>query len=146
MKKNSSDCQSPKASMKATRATNVTVGMDLGDKTSRYCMLDENGEVSREASVATTKKAMTQVFATMKPCRVAIEVGTQAACRADQRDHAVTFGSRVEAASGKRRPSSAHKSSPPAFCEDGPKHCGGGFECVRARDPMGLGFDKSGNQ
>ena len=29
-----------------------------------------------EASVGTTKKAMTQVFATMKPCRVAIEVGT----------------------------------------------------------------------
>ena len=76
MKKNSSGCKSPKARMKATRATNVTVGIDLGDKTSRYCMLDENGEVSREASVATTKKAMTQVFATMKPCRVAIEVGT----------------------------------------------------------------------
>ena len=76
MKKNSSGCKSPKASMKATKATNVTVGMDLGDKTSRYCMLDENGEVLREASVGTTKKAMTQVFATMKPCRVAIEVGT----------------------------------------------------------------------
>jgi transposase len=38
--------------------------------------LDENGEVLQEASVGTTKKAMTQVFATMKPCRVAIEVGT----------------------------------------------------------------------
>ena len=57
MKKNSSGCKSPKARMKATRATNVTVGIDLGDKTSRYCMLDENGEVSRESSVATTKKA-----------------------------------------------------------------------------------------
>ena len=76
MKKNSSGCKGSKASMKATKTTNVTVGMDLGDKTSRYCMLDENGEVLREASVATTKKAMTQVFATMKPCRVAIEVGT----------------------------------------------------------------------
>jgi transposase len=29
--------------------------MDLGDKTSRYCMLDENGEMLREASVGTTK-------------------------------------------------------------------------------------------
>lgn len=76
MKKNSSGCKGPKASKTATRATNVTVGMDLGDKTSRYCMLDENGEVWREASVGTAKKAMTQVFATMKPCRVAIEVGT----------------------------------------------------------------------
>ena len=76
MKKNSSGCKRPKASKTATRATNVTVGMDLGDKTSRYCMLDENGEVWREDSVGTAKKAMTQVFATMKPCRVAIEVGT----------------------------------------------------------------------
>ena len=76
MKKNSSGCKSPKASMKATKSTNVTVGMDLGDKTSRYCMLDENGEVLREASVGTTKEAITQRFATMKPCRVAIEVGT----------------------------------------------------------------------
>ena len=76
MNKNSSRSKSPKASKQATKATNVTVGMDLGDKTSRYCMLDENGEVLREASVATTKKAMTQVFATMKRCRIAIEVGT----------------------------------------------------------------------
>ena len=76
MKKDNSGCKSPKASKKATKATNVAVGMDLGDKTSRYCMLDENGEVLQEASVGTTKKTMTQVFATMKPCRVAIEVGT----------------------------------------------------------------------
>jgi transposase len=39
-------------------------------------VLDENGEVLREASVGTTKEAITQVFATMKACRVAIEVGT----------------------------------------------------------------------
>ena len=76
MNKNSSRSKSPKASKKATRATNVTIGMDLGDRTSRYCMLDANGEVLREASAATTKKAMTQVFATMKRCRIAIEVGT----------------------------------------------------------------------
>jgi len=76
MKKNSSGYKSPKASMKATKSTNVSVGMDLGDKASRYCVLDENGEVLREASVGTTKEAITQVFATMKACRVAIEVGT----------------------------------------------------------------------
>src|SRR5258705_11397059 len=76
MKKNSSGCKSPKASIKATKSTNVTVGMDLGDKTSRYCMLDENGEVLWEASVGTTKEAIAQVFATMKRCRVEIEVGT----------------------------------------------------------------------
>ena len=76
MNKNSSRSKSPKASRKAMKATNITVGRDLGDKMSRYCILDENGEVLREASVGTTKKAMTQVFATMKRCRIAIEVGT----------------------------------------------------------------------
>src|SRR5258708_18202389 len=76
MKKKSRGCKSPKASIRGTKSTSVTVGRDLGDKTSRYCMLDENGEVLREASVGTTKEAIAQVFATMKPCRVAIEVGT----------------------------------------------------------------------
>ena len=37
--------------------------MDLGDKTSRYCVLDEDGQMLRESSVATNRKAMTQVFA-----------------------------------------------------------------------------------
>jgi transposase len=50
--------------------------MDLGDKTSRYCMLANNGEVLTEGTVATTRKAMTQKFAGMRRCRVAMEVGT----------------------------------------------------------------------
>jgi transposase len=50
--------------------------MDLGDKTSRYCVLDENGGVVKEGSVGTTKKTMIQVFGPMKRCRMAIEVGT----------------------------------------------------------------------
>lgn len=58
------------------RAGPITIGMDLGDKTSRYCVLDDQGEVWTEGAVATTRKAMTQKFAGMKRCRVAIEVGT----------------------------------------------------------------------
>ena len=50
--------------------------MDLGDKTSRYCVLDEQGEVAQEGSVATTKKGMLQVFGARKRCRSAMEVGT----------------------------------------------------------------------
>jgi len=34
----------------------LTVGIDLGDRSSRYCILDEQGEVLAEGSVATTKK------------------------------------------------------------------------------------------
>jgi hypothetical protein len=43
--------------------------MDLGDKTSRYCVLDDEGEVMAERSVATTKKGMLQAFGAMERCR-----------------------------------------------------------------------------
>ena len=73
MKKTSIRSKSPKASQKVRR---LTIGMDLGDKTSRYCVLDDDGQILREASVGTTQKAMTQVFARLARCRVAVEVGT----------------------------------------------------------------------
>jgi transposase len=75
MKKNSTTSQSPKRAT-ARKGGPITIGMDLGDKTSRYCVLGGNGEVLSEGSVATTKKAMTQKFAGMRRCRVAMEVGT----------------------------------------------------------------------
>jgi transposase len=51
------------------------VGIDLGDRTSRYCILSEEGEVLFEGSVATTKIGMNQVFGRMPRCRIAIETG-----------------------------------------------------------------------
>ena len=75
MKKNSTCRQSPRRGTKARRQT-MTIGMDLGDKASRYCVLDEHGEVVEEQSVATTKKGMQRVFGARKRCRIAIEVGT----------------------------------------------------------------------
>jgi len=53
-----------------------TVGIDLGDKTSQYQVLNKEGEVKTERGVATTKKGMTQVFACMGRSRIAMEVGT----------------------------------------------------------------------
>jgi transposase len=50
--------------------------VDLGDRSSRYCLLDEQGEVIQEGSVATTKKGLNQVFGALSRCRVALEVGT----------------------------------------------------------------------
>jgi transposase len=73
MKKDNTASQSPRPRQKGRRST---IGMDLGDKTSRYCVLDEDGQILRESSVASTKKAMMRVFAPMARCRVAIEVGT----------------------------------------------------------------------
>ncbi len=75
MKKNSTCPQSPRRGTKARRQE-MTIGMDLGDKTSRYCVLNGDGEVIQEQSVATTKKGMLRVFGARKRCRIAMEVGT----------------------------------------------------------------------
>ena len=64
--------RSPKARMKSE---SITIGMDVGDKTSRLCLLNSHGEVVKEGSVATTKKALPQMFGAMRRCRIAIEAG-----------------------------------------------------------------------
>jgi transposase len=74
MKKNSTRQQSSKRSEKLTRGS-ITIGMDLGDKKSHYCMLDSEGEIAKEGKVATTRQAMTEEFGKLAPCRIAIEVG-----------------------------------------------------------------------
>ena len=54
----------------------LTVGIDLGDKSSRYCVLDEAGEVVSEDQVPTTKAGFDSLFAKMPASRIALEVGT----------------------------------------------------------------------
>src|SRR6266851_6031416 len=89
MKKNNIPEQSPsKRANKMSRKVNrtgqksrrqtgpVTIGLDLGDKSSRYCVLNEAGQVVLERSVGSSKKAMTQVFGAIPRCRIALEVGT----------------------------------------------------------------------
>ena len=75
MKKNNIGKQRSKAGRKSHQGP-TTIGMDLGDKTSRYCQLDGSGEVLGEGNVATTKKGIAQVWGAMSRCRIAIEVGT----------------------------------------------------------------------
>ena len=75
MKKSNTTAQSPKRAA-AREAGPKTIGMDLGDKTSRYCMLGAGGETVSEGSVGTTRKAMTEKFGGLWRCRVAMEVGT----------------------------------------------------------------------
>jgi transposase len=76
MKKNNKSSKSPRRSIKIRHTDRVTIGMDLGDKTSRYCVLNGAGEVMGEGSCPTTKKGMAQLFGAMAHCRIAIEVGT----------------------------------------------------------------------
>ena len=78
LRRSGKSSKNSKASSKVERskAEQWTIGMDQGDKTSRFCVLGEDGEVKTEGSVATTPKAMTKAFAGMAKCRIAIEVGT----------------------------------------------------------------------
>jgi transposase len=72
-----SSLQSPKRRAKARQNQEpMTIGMDLGDKHSRYCLLRSDGQVLKEGQVETTRKALTQVFGRMGRARIAIEVGT----------------------------------------------------------------------
>jgi hypothetical protein len=53
----------------------LTIGLDLGDRSSWYCVLDEAGEVLLERKVATTPKAMKEAFGGMPRSRIALETG-----------------------------------------------------------------------
>lgn len=77
MKKNNTCTKSPKAVNKPAKTKeDVTVGMDLGDKTSRYCAIGSEGDVLFERTTPTTKSGITRVFGAMARCRIALEVGT----------------------------------------------------------------------
>src|ERR1700685_4839790 len=54
----------------------LTIGLDLGDRNSWYCVLDESGQIQREQRVRTTAKALQEVFGTMPRSRIALEIGT----------------------------------------------------------------------
>jgi transposase len=54
----------------------LTIGFDLGDRFSSYCVLDEDGEIILEQRLATTPEAVEQIFGRMAPCCIAMETGT----------------------------------------------------------------------
>ena len=70
-----------KTSTAAVRATKnfsprkLTIGLDLGDRSSWYCLLDEAGDVLLEQKLGTTPKAMREGFGAIPRCRIALETG-----------------------------------------------------------------------
>ena len=53
----------------------LTIGLDLGDRSSCYCVLDESGAVVLEQRLSTTPKAIGEVFGGMPRSRIALETG-----------------------------------------------------------------------
>jgi transposase len=60
-----------------------TLGLDLGDRRSHYCLLDRRGRELEQAVVETTPSALTAFFKRMKKVRLVIEMGTHACWIAD---------------------------------------------------------------
>jgi transposase len=85
MKKNSTAKKSPKKALAKGQKRQIcqlaakqrlTIGLDLGDRTTRYCILDAAGEVVSEDQLPTTKTGLDSLFAKMPSSRIALEVGT----------------------------------------------------------------------
>ena len=54
----------------------LTIAVDLGDRWSFYCVLDEAGKIILEQKVPTTPEAMKQTFSRIAPSRIALETET----------------------------------------------------------------------
>jgi hypothetical protein len=57
----------------------LTVGLDLGDRNSWYCVLDESGHAVLEQRVSTTTKAMQEAFSAVPRSRIALRCEHQTA-------------------------------------------------------------------
>lgn len=57
--------------------TDVTIGIDLGDRYSFFCELDATGEILEEGRIANNRKALKKRFEPIPPARVVMEVGSQ---------------------------------------------------------------------
>jgi transposase len=52
------------------------IGLDLGDRYSNYCVVDQDGEIEEEGRIRTTTQAMSKAFSRYKGAPMALEVGT----------------------------------------------------------------------
>jgi transposase len=73
MKKNSTVKTGRKQIFKQAK---LTIGLDLGDRISHYCILDEAGNVILESNLPTTLHGIRQAFRRIPRCRIALETGT----------------------------------------------------------------------
>jgi transposase len=54
----------------------LTIGLDLGDRWSFYCVMDEAGQVILEQKLPTTSEALKQTFGKIPRSLIALETGT----------------------------------------------------------------------
>jgi transposase len=81
-----------------------SIGIDLGDKRSKYCFLDTDGAIVAEGSLATTRGEFAAYFSVIPPARIALEVGTHSAWVSELLE---TYGHEVVIANPRRMESIA---------------------------------------
>ncbi|MFN0170000.1 MAG: IS110 family transposase [Bryobacteraceae bacterium] len=54
----------------------LSIGLDLGDRMTHYCVLDEKGELCIQGKLATTKTGLNPLLEQLPETRVVLEVGT----------------------------------------------------------------------
>jgi transposase len=62
--------------VKTISSRGTTVGLDVGDRYSQFCILDEAGEIVAEGRIGTTVEALREHFARWASSRVVLEAGT----------------------------------------------------------------------
>jgi transposase len=60
----------------APQSRQNTIGVDLGDRWSRYCVLDRDGTIIKEDRVRTSAEGLEQCFGKTPATRIVIEAGT----------------------------------------------------------------------
>jgi transposase len=65
----------PRSGSRIFKGRQLTIGLDLGDRWSWYCVLNELGDIVLEHRLTTTPEAMKQVFGRMPRSRIALETG-----------------------------------------------------------------------
>ena len=85
----------------------LTIGVDLGDRTSRYCVVDPSGEELWDGSVSTTGKGLQGVWGSLGRSRVVMEVGTHSPWVSrllEEQGHEVIVANARQRESGERAP------------------------------------------
>lgn len=84
----------------------ITIGLDLGDRKSHICVVDEQAEVVMEATIPTTCAGVQTFFTGRERCRVVMEAGTHSPWISRQLEtmgHEAVVANPTELYGGRRR-------------------------------------------
>lgn len=73
-----------KSRTKKTQKWERIIGIDIGDRWSHYCVLNQEGEVVEEGRFRTAEDSLRKQFSVIEPARIALEAGTHSLWMSEQ--------------------------------------------------------------